>query len=172
MDIDGGPITTAISLRLANERVESGADLARWLEAEGILEPSEIQEVSLRMPEFRAVRSASREVFEASMNGEELPVDAVEHLNEVSARVPRVLVLAPPVAREASLSANATARTLARVAWSAIELVAGPDRDRLRRCGSCGDLFLATRSDRVWCSDACGNRVRVARHHAKRRAGR
>lgn len=165
------PVTSGdLVLSLINGPLESGQDLARWLEASAGLDRGEIQEVALRLPEFRALRAAARSVHDASVNGTAPPVDAVELLNEVSARVPRTLVLDPPHARDEPASANATARTLARIAWSTIELVGGPDRDRLRRCGSCGNVFVATRSDRRWCSVACGNRIRVARHHARRRA--
>jgi predicted RNA-binding Zn ribbon-like protein len=159
-----------LALSLVNEPLDSGQDLARWLEGSAGLDERELEEVALRLREFRSLRAASRDVLEASVNGAPFPVDAVELLNEVSGRVPRTLVLDPPLARDLPASANATTRTLARIAWSAIELVGGRDRDRLRRCGSCGDLFVATRSDRRWCSVTCGNRVRVARHHARRRA--
>jgi predicted RNA-binding Zn ribbon-like protein len=151
-------IANGLALSLVNEPLESGSDLVRFLERAG-LEPGELEEVALRLPEFRTLRAASRAVL-----------DAVTHLNEVSGRVPRVLVLDPPLARDEPATANVTTRTLARVAWSTIELVGGPERGRLRRCPSCGDVFVATRSDRRWCSVACGNRVRVARHHARRRA--
>ena len=162
-------VSEGLALSLVNEPLESGPELVRFLEGVG-LGPGELEEVALRLPEFRTLRAASRAVLEASVNGTTLPVDAVTHLNEVSGRVPRVLVLDPPLAREDPVTANATTRTLARVAWSTIELVGGPERERLRRCPSCGDVFIATRSDRRWCSVACGNRVRVARHHARRRA--
>jgi predicted RNA-binding Zn ribbon-like protein len=172
MDSDHQPVTqnNGLALSLINEPLESGPDLARWLETAAGLGPGEVEEVVLRLPEFRSLWAASRTVLEAAVSRTALPVDAVAHLNELSGRVPRTLVLDPPFARDEPVSANATTRTLARVAWSTIELVGGPDSDRLRRCGSCGDVFVATRSDRVWCSVACGNRVRVARHHARRRS--
>jgi predicted RNA-binding Zn ribbon-like protein len=172
-DSSRDPITTARpGISLANARLESGPELVRWLEAATAFEPAEIQELALRLPEFRSLRAACRAVLEASADHTAPAVDAVARLNEVSARVPRVLVLEPPFARDDPVSANATTRTLAMIAWSTIGLVGGPDRNRLRRCGSCGDLFIATRSDRRWCSVACGNRVRVARHHARRRSAR
>lgn len=171
MDTSNEPIITAdLPLTLINEPLEAGPDLARWLEASAGLASQEAQEVALRLPEFRSLRAASRGVLEAAVSDSDAPADAVALLNEVSRRVPRTLVLDPPNARDEPVSANATARTLARIAWSTIELVGGPYRDRLRRCGSCGNVFVATRSDRRWCSVACGNRIRVARHHARRRA--
>jgi predicted RNA-binding Zn ribbon-like protein len=59
---------------------------------------------------------------------------------------------------------------LAEIARSAISLVGTERRERLRRCPACSRFFLTTRSDRLWCSVACGNRTRVARHHARHRS--
>ncbi len=155
---------------LANTAFDSGSALRAWLEAEGGLEALESAEVSLRLAEFVALRDSVRELLEASIGGGPFPAAAVEHINEASARVPRVLRLEADGPCEAPFAAGPTRLILARVAWSAIELVGGADRARLRRCGSCGRYFVSTRPDRLWCSNACGNRARVARHHARRRA--
>jgi predicted RNA-binding Zn ribbon-like protein len=163
-------MSSAIALSLVNTRMGSGGDLRAWLEGEGGLEPHERAEVSLRLAEFVALRASLRELLDASIGGGPFPAAAVERVNEASARVPRVLRLAPDGSVDAPLSASPTALLLARVAWSAIELLGGPTRAAPRRCGACGRYFEATRSDRVWCSNACGNRTRVARHHARRRA--
>jgi predicted RNA-binding Zn ribbon-like protein len=88
-------------------------------------------------------------------------------LNETSARVPRVARLDEGAVSLEPMAGSVAALVLARIAWSAIDLLGGPDRERLRRCGACGRFFVATRPDRVWCSDRCGNRIRVARHHAR-----
>ena len=61
---------------------------------------------------------------------------------------------------------------LAVVARSAIDLLTGPWSERVRRCEApgCPRLFVARDARRRWCSSAtCGNRVRVARHAARRR---
>jgi predicted RNA-binding Zn ribbon-like protein len=60
---------------------------------------------------------------------------------------------------------------LAACAASAIELLTGPDRDALRACGApgCALLFLKDHPRRAWCSTACGNRARQARHYARTR---
>jgi predicted RNA-binding Zn ribbon-like protein len=59
---------------------------------------------------------------------------------------------------------------LAAFAVDAIELVTGPRRSLLRHCDgpNCGLLYLAADARRKWCSDACGNRARQARHHRRR----
>jgi predicted RNA-binding Zn ribbon-like protein len=157
------------ALSLVNARLGSAGDLAAWLEAEGALEPEERAEVSLRLADFVTLRSSIRELLDASIGGGPFPAAALERVNEASARVPRVLRLAPDGAADAPLPAGPTPLLLARIAWAAIELLGDQDRSRPRRCGACGTYFEATRSDRVWCSNACGNRTRVARHHARRR---
>ena len=160
-------MNSAAALSLANARLGSPGDLGAWLEAEGALEAEERDEVSLRLAEFVTLRASIRELLDASIGGGE-GTAAVERINEASARVPRVLRLAPDGTTDTPLSAGPTRLLLARIAWSAIELLGDPDRSP-RRCGACGSYFEATRSDRLWCSNACGNRARVARHHARRR---
>ena len=161
---------SAEALGLANLSLDSGSDLRGWLEEEGVRGPEESAEVSLRLPEFLSLRASVRELFDASIGGGPFPAAALERLNDVSARVPRVLRFDASGPSESPLAANATPAILARIAWSAIELLGASERSHLRRCGACGRYFVSMRSDRRWCSDACGNRTRVARHHARRRA--
>jgi predicted RNA-binding Zn ribbon-like protein len=155
-------------MSLANRALGSISDLRAWLE-EGGADPAASSEGSLRLREFVVLRSSIRDLFEASTSGGPFPTAAVEHLNDASERVPRVLRLEPPSRLEVPLPGSATSLLMAQVAWEAIDLVGGEDRERLRRCPACGRFFLATRTDRRWCSAACGNRTRVARHHARRR---
>lgn len=161
-------MSSATALSLANAQLGSPGDLWGWLEADDAIEPEERDDVSLRLAEFVTLRASIRELLDASIGGGPFPAAAVERINEASARVPRVLRLAPDGTTSAPLSAGPTPLLLARIAWSAIELLGDPDRSP-RRCGACGSYFEATRSDRLWCSNACGNRARVARHHARRR---
>lgn len=54
---------------------------------------------------------------------------------------------------------------------SAAELLAGPERNRLRQCAGpdCVHLLLAHSRGQLWCSPTgCGNRARVARHYRRR----
>jgi predicted RNA-binding Zn ribbon-like protein len=162
-------MSSATALSLANARLASPGDLRAWLEGEGGgLEPEERAEVSLRLAEFVALRTSLRELLDASIGGGPFPAAAVERLNEASARVPRVLRLGPDGSAETPSSASPTPLLLARIAGSAIELLGS--RAAARRCGACGTYFESTRRDRVWCSNACGNRTRVARHQARRQA--
>ena len=159
------------ALRLANARLDTPGDLIGLLAEDGEPEPAVAEEVALRLGDFARLRDAMRELFEASIGGGPFPAAAVERLNEASERVPRVLRLDPAdrVAVEQPVTGGPTAMLLAAAARSGIELLGGDDRQRLRRCPACGRFFLAGRGDRRWCSPACGNRTRVARHYARRR---
>jgi predicted RNA-binding Zn ribbon-like protein len=163
-------LSEELAVELANEELRSAGDLRRWLAGRAAFDEGASDEVSLRLPDFLDLRGAIRQALEASVGGGPFPAAAVERLNEASARVPFVRRLDPPEVVDRPVAASATARTLAEIAWSAIVLLGPERRDRLRRCEACGRFFVATRTDRRWCSTACGNRTRVARHHARRRA--
>jgi predicted RNA-binding Zn ribbon-like protein len=153
--------------------LDSPRELERWLFDHGI----EGGALALRLGDFRELREAIRAAVDATIEGRPVPPDGVEALNAASAVAPvvRRLVLdpGPPSAVDAETAGAATI-VLARIARSAIDTLGGPDRDRLRRCPAprCGRPFLATRQRQRWCSTACGNRVRVARHAERRRSGR
>jgi predicted RNA-binding Zn ribbon-like protein len=126
----------------------------------------------------RELREAIRTLFAARAAGRPVPREAVEVVNGASAAVPTHRLLddadaARPVATEVAGGGSRTAELLATIARSAIGVVGGPDGDRLRACPApgCGRFFVATRPGRRWCGGPCGNRVRVARHYASRRAG-
>lgn len=60
---------------------------------------------------------------------------------------------------------------------SAVDLLFGPDRARIKRCGGsdCGWLFVdgSRNRSRRWCDMAdCGNRAKARRHYRKVRASR
>ena len=160
-------MTEGFALELANADLDSAGDLGVWLRGTG--EDDHADELSLRLPEFLELRTSLRELFAAASEGRPLPPDAVGRLNETSGRVPRVARLDEGAASLEPMAGSAAALVLAKIAWSAIDVLGGPERDRIRRCGADGRFFVATRPDRVWCSDRCGNRIRVARHHARLR---
>ncbi|WP_328427046.1 CGNR zinc finger domain-containing protein [Streptomyces sp. NBC_00443] len=60
------------------------------------------------------------------------------------------------------------------LAEAAAELLADPAVAGIRKCEAddCVMVFLPTHPRRRWCSAArCGNRVRVARHYQRHKAG-
>ena len=58
---------------------------------------------------------------------------------------------------------------LAKIAAEAVHLLAGPDAAQLRACQAPGCVlyFVKTHPRREWCSEACGNRTRAARHYRR-----
>lgn len=100
---------------------------------------------------------------------------ALAGLNAAAARVPVVPHLtwpldgSPVVHRfpaAGPLPADLLAAALAR---AAIDFLAGPDLPRLRACHAprCVRYFVQAHPRQQWCKPACGNRARVARHHAR-----
>lgn len=158
-----------VGLSLASTELVSAAALDAWLREVGGVDPRQAAELSLRLADFRDLQSCLLILFDSAIQGRPLPVDAVERLNATSARVPRVARLEEDVSSLEPIPASGAPLVLAEIAWSVIDLLGGPERERLRRCGACGTIFVATRPDRLWCSDRCGNRVRVSRHHARSR---
>lgn len=162
------------ALDMANAELGTPAALLAFLDRAGLESGIEVAEVGLRLPEFVGLRSAIRELLDASVGGGPFPAAAVRYLNEASGRVPRAPHLDPSgaaVEQELGAGRNPGARILAEIARSAISVV-GTHRGRVRRCPACGTYFVTTRPTRTWCSSACGNRTRVARYHARVRARR
>lgn len=157
--------------------LSSPSDLSHWLRSEEPWLGPTPKEIALRLADFRELRRAIRDLFEAAVGRTAIPEMAVEVVNAASAAVPSYPVLdvgdpRHPVTTEAGAVGGRTAALLAAIARSAIEIVGGPERERLRRCPAtrCGRFFRSSRRGRRWCSDACGNRARVARHLERRRA--
>ena len=80
-------------------------------------------------------------------------------------------VTRPPLADIDFHGATRADIVLAAFAVDAIELLTGPRRAALRACGApgCVLLFLKDHPRKEWCSAACGNRARQARHYARTR---
>jgi predicted RNA-binding Zn ribbon-like protein len=103
---------------------------------------------------------------------------ALDRLNAAAALVPCVPRLdwpegaAPTAARTVPGAHTAAGLLAAALARHAIAFLAGPDRERLRACPAprCVRYFVKERERQEWCKPSCGNRARVARHHARHRA--
>jgi len=154
------------------------ADAAAWVRAhEGDL-PGRAADQPPAAADLRALRVTIRRLVFAAIDGERPRRGDLAHLNATSAAAPPIARLrwtptAPPTAIDAAAIEDPAAATLAAIARSAIALLGGPDRDRLRRCDGqhCILVFVAAHPRRRWCSPAvCGNRARVARHYRRHRA--
>lgn len=102
---------------------------------------------------------------------------ALDRLNAASARVPVTPRLdwpdggAPTAVSAVPGAPGQAERLAAAVARSAIAFLAGPERDLLRACPAprCVRYFVKAHARQEWCKPSCGNRARVARHHARHR---
>lgn len=112
------------------------------------------------------LRDAIRRLFDAATAGEAAPpAEAVALLNR--------LAQAPQLAWDGAAGPRpglAPESAAAEAARTAIELLAS---GHLRRCGNprCVQFFLAD-GRRAYCSGACANRTRVARHERRAVSGR
>jgi predicted RNA-binding Zn ribbon-like protein len=126
---------------------------------------------------MRELLSAVRDVLEAAACNRQPSTQAINAVNSASADAPTAPQLSWP-ADDAPTVWHTTPSTSERhvqglIAHSAIELASLQGKDRLRMCESesCGRLFVTSNPRRRWCSSAiCGNRERVRRHTARRRA--
>jgi predicted RNA-binding Zn ribbon-like protein len=151
---------------------------AAWLDA---LEPRLPEGGSSRrrapsLDELVALRTAVRAALAAALSGEPVKRATLDAINAASARAPRspVAVWQPsgvPVAGADVHGATRADVIIAAMAADAIDLLTGPRRADLRACGApgCVLMFLKDHPRREWCSNACGNRARQARHYRRAR---
>jgi predicted RNA-binding Zn ribbon-like protein len=124
--------------------------------------------------ELIALREAVRTALREAMGGRPLDAAALDAINGASRRAPQ----SPEARREPDgqarpgtcfHGASHADIVLGAFARDAIDLTTGPHRHQLRACGApgCVLLFLKQHPRREWCSQACGNRARQARHYQR-----
>jgi predicted RNA-binding Zn ribbon-like protein len=123
--------------------------------------------------ELVALREAVRAALGAAVAGEVPESGALDAINAAAARAavsPRAVVRDGRVARAVDRhGADRAGVVLAAFAADAIDLLTGPMREEIRACGAPGCVLLYVRDHprRQWCSNACGNRARQARHYRR-----
>ncbi|MFF9910088.1 CGNR zinc finger domain-containing protein [Streptomyces sp. NPDC013457] len=170
-----------ICLDLADQPLAHCQALDRFLRTTGLV-PAAVPLRALDaawVVRFRELRDCVVELVHAQLDGRRAG-PALERLNALAA------ASAPPAPRAVRTETGGLVRALsvepdcrallAAVARDAVDLLTDPNaRALLRRCESddCRRCYLDTSRGRRrrWCSsEACGNRERVARHRAARRA--
>ena len=144
--------------------------LARFITAERGRVPG-VEGAAGRLAEVRRVREPVRALLTAATAGEPLPEGDVEQVNAWSAASPTYPVLLDGVVHHRDAARNPFHAFRAAVARSAIELAGGHQEAGLLTCPApgCGMFYLRAHPRQQWCSPACGNRARVARHSARGR---
>lgn len=103
---------------------------------------------------------------------------AVAEVNRAAAATPRWWTLNWTAGAQPSRTAHAAKlppyALVSQIAEDAVSLFADPQQPHLRAClaPGCVLYFTKTHPRREWCSPACGNRARVARHYRRHHPNR
>jgi predicted RNA-binding Zn ribbon-like protein len=154
-------------------------DIDAWLDAVGV-DRAGTRATAAEFTLARGLRDAARGLasFVTADSGQAVAAvgDALAKVNALAAQAPApALVLrAGCLERGSQAHGSPVTAALARVAEDAIGLLGGDEAAKLRACPAptCVLYFVKTHPRREWCSVACGNRVRAARHYQRVRAVR
>jgi predicted RNA-binding Zn ribbon-like protein len=148
-----------------------------WLNALADRLPSEGRGRMPTRAELLELRDPVRETLHAAIENDAPTRSSLEIINRISASAPRSPSARwrpsqPPAADVDLHGASRAAIVLAAFAADTIDLLTGPRREALRACAAsgCTLLFIKNHPRREWCSAACGNRARQARHYARTRS--
>jgi predicted RNA-binding Zn ribbon-like protein len=156
------------------------ADVDEWLDAAGI-DRAGAHATERELAQARALRDAVRRLAgyvtqdtrPAAASAITDVAAALDLVNSVAAELPapRLALHDGRLELGAGRGTSAVATGLAQVAEQAVGLLGGAEAARLRACYAPGCVlyFMKTHPRREWCSVACGNRVRAARHYQRAR---
>ncbi|HEX6454365.1 MAG TPA: ABATE domain-containing protein [Trebonia sp.] len=166
-----------------HDDLAAAADVDAWLDAIGLDRHGD-RATDAELAAARRLRDAVRRLA-AQVTADDRPAAqsatrdigaALRDLNQAAAHLPvPQLTLDGGMPRETAASGStAVTAALARVARESITLLGGPGAAELRACHAPGCVlyFTKTHPRREWCSIACGNRARAARHYDKVRSTR
>lgn len=164
-----------------HEGLREPADLSAWLRQVRDRLPAAPSDRDLdgigpaELAAARALRDALRTLFTAATAGTAPDADAAEVVNRAVRAAPqwRELATDDGLAAVTRTAAPPVSAALAAIADEAVGLLTGPDAAALRACAAPGCMLFYRKDHprRAWCSPRCSNRVRAARHYARRTAG-
>lgn len=154
------------------ERLTDPLALHAWLEmaslcAEGLRRPDEVQ-----LSQARLLREAIHRCARSVVNGKAPARTDLDVLNRAAALPP----LRPQLKRGViiQVAAHPVEAAFSVLAADALQILAPPQRERVRQCPDCAMIFLDTSRPgrRRWCSSTrgCGNRAKVRNLRARRAA--
>jgi predicted RNA-binding Zn ribbon-like protein len=173
----------------SEERLPSPFALLDWCAGAGLCEADYADELRRRWTEqpgealgvYRramALREAIYRILRSRIRSEALPDKELFLLNRVLAAGPPRACVAPKnggFGWWAGTRRATPADMLVPIAWSAADLLTGPQAQRVRQCADekgCGWLFIdeSRAGTRRWCSmGECGNRAKARRHYLRRK---
>ena len=152
------------------EHLSQPQDLVDWIAASGLVDrPPRVSAAGLERA--KQVREALFALIAAAIDGREPRHGALRTANDAAAAPPPTARLAAEgLHREGDLDA-----VLSAISREALELLGGPDRDRVHWCADerCTRPFVdrSRGGRRRWCGMAgCGDRAKAAAYRARRRA--
>jgi predicted RNA-binding Zn ribbon-like protein len=154
------------------ERLATPDDLSRWLDAAHLAAGAQCDHEALGSA--RELREALYRIVTAAREQQPPTASDVRLVNEWS-RQPTASPQLDHTLHVSSASPDPCRAALAQLARAAIELVAGPDLQRIRNCAdpTCSLMFIdrSRPGRRRWCSmERCGNRDKTARYRQRRRS--
>jgi predicted RNA-binding Zn ribbon-like protein len=161
-----------------HDDLRTTADVDEWLDAVGI-ERAGAHATEGELAKARTLRDAvrrlaayvTRDSRSAAASAVTGVAAALDQVNSTAAELPAPLLALRDGRLElgAHRDASPVAAGLAQAAEQAAGLLGGEDAARLRACYAPGCVlyFIKTHPRRDWCSVACGNRVRAARHYQR-----
>ncbi len=156
------------------------ADVGEWLHATGVSDHV-TNGTRLELQRARLLRDALRRLGGfVTKDARPLARSPLDDLDEAIAAVNAVAAEAPPdrlalehgyLTLAGDTAVSPVTLALATVATDAVHLLSGPNAVQLRACQAPGCVlyFVKSHPRRQWCSQACGNRVRAARHYHRNR---
>ncbi|WP_051178673.1 CGNR zinc finger domain-containing protein [Nocardia concava] len=169
-------LVATVGKRFTGTPIERLPDVEAWRAWLGAHE-LEIEDCGERdLAAARALREAVYELVEAAASDRAPASTALTSVNDLAARpeAPRKLLWDKRNGFHLDCAVLSPGQALSLIARDAIDLLTGPERDRLHQCeaDTCGTVFVTPTGGkpRRWCSSAsCGNRERVRAHRATKR---
>jgi predicted RNA-binding Zn ribbon-like protein len=163
-----------------HDDLSTTAALDEWLDAVG-MDRAGTHATGHELAKARALRDAVRRLAgyvtqdtrPAAVSATTDVATALDLVNSTAAELPapRLAVRDGRLELGAHRGPSPVTTRLAQVAEQAVQLLSGAEAVRLRACYAPGCVlyFMKTHPRREWCSVACGNRVRAARHYQRAR---
>jgi predicted RNA-binding Zn ribbon-like protein len=159
-----------------SDQLATPVEISRWIRSCGLGSVTAAHVSTEDVTALAELRTAIRELFAAAADEREPNLTAVSLVNADARLVLGAPALrwldGPPRQRWQAERPDTPANALALIARDAIEIVCGPLGLVIHHCEAhgCDRIFFRTHGRRRWCSNTCGDRVRVARHYLARKA--
>ena len=154
----------------AAELIHDPADAGHWLAV--VLDlATDVRATRADVEPLRRLREALWQLAQRSIAGKSLPARHVAVVNAAAERAPIRMALTTG-GRSCAVAPVDARQALSVIARDAIDLFAGPLRERIRTCAAddCDLLFVDTSrpGQRRWCSmNRCGTRAKMARYRGR-----